>query len=148
MSFIKPTLALSCLLATAAPAMAEAEVTVNNEAPKPVEQIDLRPYLQTLINQQNQPQQPVSYPVVSPGNGAPSVVVIPITTGQGSQSSSMTDLLVMQMLLDQRRERNKPEPKPARGIGYHLGRSLETATYGFMQGAAQETGSRVIQSLW
>ena len=72
------------MLATATPVMAEARVTVNNEAPKPVE-IDLRPYLQTLINPQKQPQQPVSYPVVSPGNGAPSVVVIPITTGQGSQ---------------------------------------------------------------
>ena len=147
MNILKPTLALSCLLATAAPVMAEAEVTVNNEAPKPIEQIDLRPYLQTMINQQKQPQQPISYPVVSPGNGGPSVVVIPITTGQGSQSS-MTDLLVMQMLLEQRRERNKPEPKPARGIGYHLGRSLETASYGFLNGAANEAGSRVLQSLW
>ena len=60
MNFISPP-CLSCLLATAVPVMAEAEVTVNNEVPKPVEQIDLRPYLQTLINQNNrqQPQQPI-----------------------------------------------------------------------------------------
>ena len=128
------------------------EVTIGTEPLTPavvqqplapaVAQLPVQQPVQYMPQPYQQVAQPIPYPVSSGGGNTPGVVVIPITTGQGSSGTNIAELMVLMELMKDR------EPKPARkGFGSILGDVLTNASSGFARGAAENLG-RQVSSGW